>query len=417
MLRPLASLGLATLAACGSPLALRQTIIDGGAVRAMECVAVLPFENLTSEGQAGRVVAGAMAGALATSQRFNVLAPEESEQVLRLLGATAPAPTTATAQSWGEALGVQAVLVGSVTEFEPPGAARAPNQPVVGFVAHLVDSASGQVVWTTAVSNFEHQVLLAVPKPRDELLREATDAAADELVDLREESLASTGLCAKAYGRINGTTTTAAAPAAPAVVESVSAAPAPAATPATEPAPPPAEPPPAATTSTAAPAAEPAASSAPAEPEARLELASAPRANPAGKPPKAVAAKLKGPAKAMGTQLYGKGVVEVRGAFPNYTKKALALAPKAKKLLDAVAGVLAAAPAMAVRIEVDAGVAKASASTAAPDDLARAQAELMRAYLEKRGLGAERVAVRPASVRVKKADKKANRVGVVVVRY
>ncbi len=194
-------LALVLLGACATSLSVRDGVIDSSALETMECIAVLPFENHSKDVRAGNLLAQEVAQALMTSEHYNVLAPTETAQILNLF--TVPVGShnnIVLAQKYGEVLGVQGVIVGAVTEYERRDlTSRTPiAEPVVGFVARMVETKTGNVVWTTATSNFDYQAAFAMPQAPKTILRQAVAASMTNLVDARQ-SVAGRGLCAAAY--------------------------------------------------------------------------------------------------------------------------------------------------------------------------------------------------------------------------
>jgi len=198
-----ATLGLTS---CGSSLSVRQGTLDRKAVERLDCIAVLPFENMTSQGDAGRLVAQALASDLLLSQRFNVMAPNEVEPVLRRISLE-PTGTNrvALAQMYGRQLGVQGVLIGSVAEFERRELTSRTSaaEPVVAFLARMVDTRTGRVIWTGHASHFDDPGLLAVPHSPGAVLRQAVARTTEDLIADRESHVATRGMCATVYARLD----------------------------------------------------------------------------------------------------------------------------------------------------------------------------------------------------------------------
>ena len=135
-------------------------------------------------------------------------------------------------------------------------------------------------------------------------------------------------------------------------------------------------------------------------------------------PAAAPLAKLKGDAKAFAKRLQASQPLELRGAFPDYKNKVLALSPKAKKFAAALGAALAALPATLVHIEVTVGLT----GVAAADTQARAEVEQQATLLREAlatgfGVGAERVTTHTQAMPgAKKNDKKLNAIVVTVGR-
>ena len=189
---------------CTESLSVRSGVLDEARVASTECVAVLPFENRTADVHAGRLVAQQVASALLTSERFNVLQPDETEQLLALLNLKSESDSLAAVRELGEALGVQAVLTGAVTTYAALDLSRRTpaDERTVAFAARLVDAQSGNVLWTSTTTNFDSPAAIAIPEPHEIVLRDAVLASTSGLVNARAASLAMRGLCASAYGKL-----------------------------------------------------------------------------------------------------------------------------------------------------------------------------------------------------------------------
>ena len=142
----------ATLAACGSDVDVSRDFMNpAAALPAGASVAVLPFENLTPHRNAGVIVADMVTTELYRLGRFTV---REGTQVRHRLAADRTdlerLTDTTYAQEVGKTLGVDAVLVGSVSEYGYQNGLR--EDPVVGLNARLVRSGDGAVAWATSLS-------------------------------------------------------------------------------------------------------------------------------------------------------------------------------------------------------------------------------------------------------------------------
>lgn len=114
-------------------------------------VAVVPFENLTNHANAGLIASDLVSTELYRLGAFRVV---ESTQVRNRLTAAkldAEKPTDGTsAQALAKLLKVDAVLVGSVTEYGYQHGLR--EEPVVGMAARLVGAKDGTVLWASSQS-------------------------------------------------------------------------------------------------------------------------------------------------------------------------------------------------------------------------------------------------------------------------
>lgn len=125
-----------------------QEWVKPGAARVTR-VAVLPFENQTTSLRAGQAAADLLASSLLATGAIAVMDPSEVADLLRRENLDpAEAGRLPSAQRLGRLLQVSHVLQGSVTEYRyKPGLSET---PVVGLTARLVESASGEVVWTAS---------------------------------------------------------------------------------------------------------------------------------------------------------------------------------------------------------------------------------------------------------------------------
>lgn len=192
------ALALALLAAgtaCG--VASHEVALAPDAVRALDCVAVLPFDNDSGIDRAGEVMAHAVANELMVSSRFNVLEPSEAARIMNSLGLArrrgviGPEEVTV----YGAALGVQAVMIGSVSRHESRERTPRDARPAVSFAARLIDVGSGDTLWATTVSSVDDPVLLALPRSRFRLARAAIAKGMKSLIEAR--SVVETRVCWK----------------------------------------------------------------------------------------------------------------------------------------------------------------------------------------------------------------------------
>lgn len=115
-------------------------------------LAVLPFENLTTHQNAGTIMADLLTTEL---YRLGLVRVMESSRTRSLLvgtyGDAEGRGDTAYAQEIGRKLGVQLVMMGSVSEYGYQYGLR--EEPVVGVNARMVRVGDGTVVWATSQSD------------------------------------------------------------------------------------------------------------------------------------------------------------------------------------------------------------------------------------------------------------------------
>ena len=170
------------------------------AVARLGCVAVLPFANHSRSERAGDVVAEMVAGSLVLSNRYNIVEPAEVRGLLDMRGiALWPAQNSAAARTIGEALGVDAVLMGDVVSYGDSVV------DAVVFSTHLVDVGKGEIVWSGRVTHSGTGSGLTQP-----VLTGFAQRASDELLAIlisRREPPAAHGLCAKPKAPVLATRT------------------------------------------------------------------------------------------------------------------------------------------------------------------------------------------------------------------
>lgn len=150
--RSLAVLALTlVLAACASGDRQARDYIDPAADFGAMKVAVLPFENLTNYPNAGRIAAELLATELYQRRIFQLQEETETRRALAQLKIDPENLTSvAAAQQAAGLLEVDAIIVGSVSEFGYQQGLR--EEPVVGLNARLIEAGSGNVLWASSHS-------------------------------------------------------------------------------------------------------------------------------------------------------------------------------------------------------------------------------------------------------------------------
>jgi len=126
----------------------RDWVHSPAAVRADLTVAVLPFENLSAYPNAGQVVAELLSTELYARGLFRVL---EASELRGRLAARKLDPDTIARTAAAEvaaALGVDAVLTGSVSEFGYQHGLK--EEPTVGINLRLITLDDADVVWAAS---------------------------------------------------------------------------------------------------------------------------------------------------------------------------------------------------------------------------------------------------------------------------
>ncbi len=117
----------------------------------VERVAVVPLENLSDDTQAATRATRLLVTELLASGAVEVVEPGEVRAALARIPGADPTPSSEQVVALGKALGVQAVVTGSVTQSENMRSGTV-VVPVVTVDLHLVETESGQPVWAATES-------------------------------------------------------------------------------------------------------------------------------------------------------------------------------------------------------------------------------------------------------------------------
>ena len=158
----------------------------GSYLHAIDSVAILPFENMTKFFEAGKIVADLMATELYISDRFQVM--ERTEAVTRCaeMGINIPESLDVEyARILGEKLGVDGVMIGSVSEFwyRIYREEDAEVEPAVGINARLISVETGEVVWAASVTRSSYDLLLSQKDPLNRVAQLAIHDMLETLLD------------------------------------------------------------------------------------------------------------------------------------------------------------------------------------------------------------------------------------------
>ncbi len=150
---------------CGHTLR-RDYTASGDSLAGLETIAVLPFENLTQFPDAGEIVAELFTTELYRTGSFRVMDRNQVKRLMREKRITPPQVVDRqAAQKIGRELEVDAVLIGSVSEYwyrlERKSRRPGGEEPAVGINARLVDVASGEVIWASSHSRSSYDVFSA----------------------------------------------------------------------------------------------------------------------------------------------------------------------------------------------------------------------------------------------------------------
>ena len=144
--RNLLALALIVLIAGGCRSAQQTNFLHQNAdLGAIKKVAVLPFDNLTSERSASEKVQKIFYLELLSLDVFTVAEPGEVTKVLRGAGSDALGP--ADYQRIGKELGIDAVVVGTVVDFAEGRTGTTPT-PEVTIQLRMIETTSGSTIWS-----------------------------------------------------------------------------------------------------------------------------------------------------------------------------------------------------------------------------------------------------------------------------
>ncbi|MCP3956667.1 MAG: hypothetical protein GY719_02325 [bacterium] len=117
----------------------------------VEKVAVLPLENLSNDQQAGVRATRLLITELLASGAVDVVEPGEVRAALERLPGRRGNPSSEEIVQLGQRLGVQAILLGSVTQSENLRSGTV-SIPVVTLDVHMLETETGAAVWATTHS-------------------------------------------------------------------------------------------------------------------------------------------------------------------------------------------------------------------------------------------------------------------------
>jgi TolB-like protein len=151
-------------------------------------VAILPFNNMSKDRFAGEKVRNTMTVDLMSRGVFEVMERGEVSKVMGLVfraagfeEGSAVDVDKETLKLLGERLGVQAIILGSVDEYESGG-----RRSIVSVSVRMLDTSSGIVLWqakSTAVGTSTWRTLLGLEEQdRSTLTRAAVKDALDTLL-------------------------------------------------------------------------------------------------------------------------------------------------------------------------------------------------------------------------------------------
>lgn len=187
---PTFTLGAALLLGCQSAIQPTEFLNQRFDFSYVERVAVLPFENLSSDRQAGPRASRLAITQLLASGAVDVVEPGEvaaaMTRVQGSVGGRARQPSTEEIVALAAELDVQAVILGSVTQSATVRSASL-SIPVVTLDLHMVEAETGATVWAATHSekgtSFSGRVLGTGAKPIAETTRVCLQRMLEALIE------------------------------------------------------------------------------------------------------------------------------------------------------------------------------------------------------------------------------------------
>jgi hypothetical protein len=175
----LAAALVATSGCAASGPKYHDQAMDFGSVRS---VAVLPFQNLSREGQAGDRVRDVFATTLLATSGIYVVPPGEVQRNISKLNiGMAATPSIEDVTRLGQSLKVDAVITGVVKEYGELRSGNATSN-VVSLSAQMLETATGKVVWSASTTKggitMGDRLLGSGGTP----MNQVTEAAVDDLL-------------------------------------------------------------------------------------------------------------------------------------------------------------------------------------------------------------------------------------------
>lgn len=171
---------LATGCASGMPSTeFTNTDIDFSFVQR---VAVLPFENLSGDQQAGLRATRLSITELLASGAVDVVEPGEVQGALSRLPGRVVRPTIEQIRTLGQDLGVQALVMGTVAQSEVLRSG-AVSRPAVTLDAQMVETETGTVIWAATHTEQGGGIGARVLGTAGEPISETTRRCVQELLE------------------------------------------------------------------------------------------------------------------------------------------------------------------------------------------------------------------------------------------
>ncbi len=144
------TLGLGAMA-CAGALPPTRFVNPNFDFAFVEKAAVLPLENLSNDQQAGVRATRLLITELLASGALDVVEPGEVRAAFESVADRRRIPTTEQVIKMGERLGVQAIIIGTVTQSQSLRSGTV-TVPVVTLDVHMLETETGTAVWAATHS-------------------------------------------------------------------------------------------------------------------------------------------------------------------------------------------------------------------------------------------------------------------------
>ncbi|MCL4469043.1 MAG: LytR C-terminal domain-containing protein [Deltaproteobacteria bacterium] len=142
-----ATLFLLLAAGCSAPLS--NFNVSPAQIKAVSCVAVLPFQNSSHNSNAGKIVSDIVSIKVMGIGDFSVMTRPDVQDILSARGILFKnGIPVSDAPAIGKILGVQAVFAGVVTSYPSTESSGGNGNDPVGLKLYFIDVSSGNVLWT-----------------------------------------------------------------------------------------------------------------------------------------------------------------------------------------------------------------------------------------------------------------------------
>ena len=146
-------------------------------------VAVLPFENLSSDRFAGKKVRDVFVTSLLSTEVIDVPELGEVLMVLESQGVASPeAITSELAKAVGKILGVQGLVLGTVEEYSV-NRTTAGSFPEIAITLRMLDVKTGNIIWSVSLTEKGGRVLPTIFGVGESTLSEVAARASQKIVE------------------------------------------------------------------------------------------------------------------------------------------------------------------------------------------------------------------------------------------